>query len=49
LQHLELPGALAERDAYGRRLKWIGLSYDTMEERDMLVFELFRDLVDKVL
>jgi len=40
--------ALAEREACGRRLKWIGLSCDATEVGDRLVLEPFRDLVDEV-
>ena len=35
--------ALTKRDAYGRRLKRIGLSGDTREKGDRLVLEPFRD------
>lgn len=42
-----LKRALTERDAYGKRLKWIGLSGHT-EVDDGLVLEPFRDLVDEV-
>jgi len=40
--------ALTERNACGRRLKWIGLSGDGTEVDDRLVLEPFRDLVDEV-
>ena len=43
-----LKGALAEREAHGRRLKRIGLSGDTTKVDDRLVLEPFRDLVDEV-
>ena len=40
--------ALTERDACGRRLKWIGLSGDATEADDRLILEPFRGLVDEV-
>ena len=43
-----LKRALTERDACGRRLKWIGLSGDATEVDSRLVLEQFRDLVDEV-
>lgn len=42
-----LKRTLTERDAYGKRLKWMGLSGHT-EVDDGLVLEPFRDLVDEV-
>ena len=41
-----LKHTLTERDACGRRLRWIGLSEKTAEEGDRLLLESFRDLVD---
>ena len=40
--------ALTERDACGRRLRWMGLSDVVARAEDRLALEQFRDLVDEV-